>query len=81
MTLFINDFERATKAALGAADEQKSTNGVDGSTLTANDFAHVSGVDAEFVNGSAVAIRRGDGDRIGPIHEPLNHVIEKGFHK
>jgi hypothetical protein len=74
-TFFINNFKRATKAALGAADEQKGTDGIDGSTLATDDFAHVRGVDTQFVNGGAVAVCSGNSDRVRAIHQPLNHVI------
>ena len=81
MTFLINHFQGTTDASLRATYEQQGANGVDGSALATNDFAHVCGVHAEFVNGKAVTIRRCDGDRIRAIDQPLNHVIEKGFHR
>jgi hypothetical protein len=81
VTFFINYFQGATKATLGAADEQQSANGVDGGTLATDDFAHVGGMDPEFVNGETVVIDRGDSDCIRAVHQALNHVIEKGFHR
>jgi hypothetical protein len=38
-------------------------------------------MDAEFVNGGAVAFGGSDRDRVGAVHEPFNHVIKKGFHR
>lgn len=80
VAFLIDDFEGAAQAALGAADEEEGANGVDGSALATDDFTHVCRVNAEFVNGEAVAIRRGDRHGVRAIDEPFDHVIQKGFH-
>jgi hypothetical protein len=80
LTLFINHFEGTTQSALGATHKEQGANGIDGSSLPTNDFAHVRGMNAQLINSHPVAFSRGDGDGIRPVDQPLNHVIQKSFH-
>jgi hypothetical protein len=81
ITLFVNDFEGTAQAALGTAHEEQRTDGVDGCALTPDDFTHVSRVNAQFVNGGAVALGWGNRHRVRAVYQPFNYVIQKGFHK
>jgi len=77
---FINDFERTTQPALGAADQQERADGIDRRALATDDLPHIRGMHPQFINGHPVAFGGSDRDRIGPINQPLHHVIEKSFH-
>jgi hypothetical protein len=78
--LFIDHFQRATQSAFRTAHQEQRPNGVDCRTLAADDLAHVRGMNAQFINRQPVPFGGGDGDSIWPVHQPLNHVIEKSFH-
>jgi hypothetical protein len=81
MTFLINHFERAAQAALGTAHKQQSSNRIDRRTLAPDNFAHVRGMHAQLVNGGSVTIRSGNRHRVGPVNQPFNYVVQKGFHK
>jgi hypothetical protein len=81
MAFFINYFYGTTKSALGAANQDQRTDGVDRGALATDDLAHVGRVNAQFVNGGAVTFGRGDGHRIRAVNQPFNYIVQKGFHK
>src|SRR6266436_8432366 len=77
---FLNDFERATQALLGATREQQRPNRVNRHSLTANDFPDVLGVQPQFIDCRPLAFDRGHGHVIGMLHQPFDDVFEKGLH-
>jgi hypothetical protein len=81
ISLFVDDFQSATEAFLGAAHQQQSADGIHGRALAADDLPHIGGMHAQFVNGRAIPVSRGDVHGVRPVHEAFNHIIQKGFHK
>src|SRR5215510_13046099 len=62
---FLNDFERATQALLGAAREQQRPNRVNRHPLTADDFADVLRMQPQFIDRGPLAFDRRYRDILG----------------
>jgi hypothetical protein len=78
--LIFHEFECAPEALFGARHLEQGTEGMDGGALSADDLAHVDGVNAHFVEGHALARDRGDGYGFRAVDEASDNELEKGLH-
>jgi hypothetical protein len=66
---------------LGAAGQEQGAKGIDRHPLSSDYFADVIRVHPQFVNGQGVLNHRSHGHIIRMIHQPFDHVFQKGLHK